>query len=372
MKTYAFGTKDKSASLKPVSFDRVDVRAGEIEIEITHCGVCHSDLHQARDDWGNSVYPCVPGHEIVGTVSRIGAGVSKFCKGDIVGVGCMVNSCQTCDACKRGEEQYCSGPKSCTLTYNGPKKPDGTNTYGGYSTGIIVREEFIVKIPDAISPAEAAPILCAGVTTYSPMKHWGLKAGQTLGVAGIGGLGHMAVQIGKALGAEVVALTTSPEKAAEAKKLGASKVIDMSDEAGVEEAALSLDMMINTIPYGHDITPYLSLIKPNGVLAMIGNFIEVKRFSPAPMAFHRITFAGSLIGSVAETREVLDICVKHNIRPQIEMIDIGDINAAWSRMENEDVRFRQVIDMASLKKLSKGDDSEFETLEAPTRGEVVG
>lgn len=372
MKTYAFGTTDKSASLQPVSFDRVDVRAGEIEIAISHCGVCHSDLHQARDDWGNTVYPCVPGHEIVGTVSRIGAGVSNFSTGDIVGVGCMVNSCQTCDACNRGEEQYCSGPKSCTLTYNGPKKPDGTNTYGGYSSGIIVREEFVVKIPDAISPAEAAPILCAGVTTYSPMKHWGLKAGQTLGVAGIGGLGHMAVQIGKALGATVVAFTTSPEKAQAAKELGASKVIDMSDTAGVEEAAQSLDMMINTIPYGHDIAPYLGLIKPNGVLAMVGNFIEVKEFSPAPMVFQRITFAGSLIGSMAETREVLELCAKHNIRPQIEMIDIGDINSAWSRMEDEEVRFRQVIDMASLTKLSNSSDSDFATLDAPTRGEVVG
>lgn len=372
MKTYAFGTKDKSASLKPVSFDRVEVRAGEIEIDITHCGVCHSDLHQARDDWGNTVYPCVPGHEIVGTVSRVGKGVSSFSKGDVVGVGCMVNSCQTCDACKRSEEQYCSGPKSCTLTYNGPKKPDGTNTYGGYSTGIIVREEFAIKIPGAISPAEAAPILCAGVTTYSPMKHWDLKAGQTLGVAGIGGLGHMAVQIGKAMGATVVALTTSPEKAEAAKDLGASRVIDMSDEAGVKEAAQSLDMMINTIAYGHDIAPYLGLIKPNGVLAMVGNMIEVKGFSPAPMVFHRITFAGSLIGGMADTREVLDLCAKHNIRPKIEMIDIGDINTAWSRMEAEDVRFRQVIDMASLTKLCNGSDTDFEPLDPPARGEVVG
>jgi len=372
MKTHAFGTKEKSASLKPVSFDQAEVRAGEIEIEITHCGVCHSDLHQARDDWGNTVYPCVPGHEIVGTVSRVGEGVSDLSKGDIVGVGCMVNSCQTCAACKKGDEQYCSGPKSCTLTYNGPKKPDGTNTYGGYSTGIIVRQEFVVKIPEGISPAEAAPILCAGVTTYSPMKHWGLAAGQTLGVAGIGGLGHMAVQIGKALGATVVALTTSPKKAEAARELGASKVIDMSDQAGVKDAAESLDMMINTIPYAHDLAPYLGLMKPDGVLAMVGNFIEVPGFVPGPMVFNRVSLAGSLIGSIAETREVLALCAKHDIRPQIEMIDIGDLDTAWSRMQGEDVRFRHVIDMASLRKLSSNSDTEFESLDPPTRGEVVG
>ncbi len=372
MKTYAFGTTKKSASLTPVSFDRPDVRSGELEISITHCGVCHSDLHQARDDWGNTVYPCVPGHEIVGIVSRIGAGVSTFATGDIVGVGCMVNSCQTCEACQRGDEQYCAGPKGCTFTYNGPAKPDGTTSYGGYSTGIIVREEFVVRIPDVISPAEAAPILCAGVTTYSPMKHWGLTAGQTLGVAGIGGLGHMAVQIGAALGAKVVALTTSPDKADAAKALGASQVIDMSDEAAVTAAAQSLDMMINTIPYEHDITPYLGLIQPNGVLAMIGNFITVPAFVPAPMVFHRLTLAGSLIGSVAETREVLALCAKHHIRPLIEMVDIGDIDAAWSRMQDEDVRFRQVIDMASLTALSSGSDTTFAALDAPTRGDVVG
>lgn len=211
--TLAYGTRDKSATLSPVRFRREPVRSGEVEIEITHCGVCHSDLHQAHNDWGNPVFPCIPGHEIVGTATRVGDGVSKFSGGETVGVGCMVNSCQQCEACERGEEQYCSGPKICTLTSNGPKKPDGTNTYGGHSTGIIVREEFVLKIPDAISPAEAAPVLCAGVTTYFPVKHWKLLKGQSPGVAGTGGLGYMAVQIGKALGARVTASTTSPEKA---------------------------------------------------------------------------------------------------------------------------------------------------------------
>lgn len=372
MHTLAYGTKDKSATLSPVRFRRGPVRAGEVEIEITHCGVCHSDLHQARNDWGNTVFPCVPGHEIVGTVTRVGDGVSKFSGGETVGVGCMVDSCQQCEACERGEEQYCSGPKSCTLTYNGPKKPDGTNTYGGYSTGIIVREEFVLKIPDAISPAEAAPILCAGVTTYSPMKHWKLQKGQSLGVAGIGGLGHMAVQIGKALGARVTALTTSPEKAGQALELGAHAVIVMSDEEALEACAQSLDMLIDTIPYAHDITPYLKLMRPGGVIALVGNFIKVPAFVPADLVFHRLTLAGSLIGSIANTAEVLELCAEHGIRPRIELINMDEINQAWERMEEQDVRFRHVIDMASLKSNRDEPGRDADEIAPPTRGEVAG
>jgi uncharacterized zinc-type alcohol dehydrogenase-like protein len=328
-------------------------------------------LHQARDDWKNTVYPCIPGHEVVGTVKAVGEGVKKFAVGDRVGVGCMVNSCQSCDACKRGEEQYCSGPKSCTLTYNGPKKPDGTTSYGGYSTGIVVREEFILKIPDAISFEEAAPILCAGVTTYSPMKHWKLKRGQTLGVAGIGGLGHMAIQIGKALGADIVALTTSPEKENDIKSLGADKVIDMNDSETLEDAAQSLDMLINTIPYGHDIEPYINLMKPNSVFAMVGNMIEVENFSPANLVFHRITLAGSLIGGVDLTQEVLDLCAEHGIRPKIKMIEIDEINQAFKDMEGKDIRFRHVIDMKSLRQKAEAETDKFTKVDSPVRGEVV-
>lgn len=372
MQTLAYGTLEKSATLSPVRFKREPVRAGEVEIDILFCGVCHSDLHQARDDWGNTVFPCIPGHEIVGTVTRVGEGVSKVSKGETVGVGCMVNSCQTCEACKRGEEQYCSGPKSCTLTYNGPKKPDGTNTYGGYATGIIVREEFVLRIPDVISPAEAAPILCAGVTTYSPMKHWNLKKGQSLGVAGIGGLGHMAVQIGKALGAGVTALTTSPDKAGLARELGADAVIVISDKGALEDGAQSLDMLIDTIPYAHDISPYLKLMKPGGVIALVGNFIEMPAFVPADLVFHRLTLAGSLIGGIAHTAEVLELCAEHGIRPQIELIDIDGIGKAWERMEGEDVRFRHVIDMSSLKSRREELGQDAEEIAAPTRGEVIG
>ena len=372
MNTYGYGTESADAKLGPVRFEREEARAGEVEIEITHCGVCHSDLHQCRDDWGNTVWPCVPGHEIVGRVARVGDGVTAFAQGDVVGVGCMVNSCRQCEPCRAGDEQYCAGPKSCTLTYNGPKLPDGTNTYGGYSTSIVVREEFVLRIPDAIEPELAAPILCAGVTTYNPMKHFGLQAGQRLGVAGIGGLGHMAVQIGRALGAKVVALTTSPEKADEVRKLGADEVIVMSDEDAVEGAAMSLDLLIDTIPYGHDISPYLSLMKPNTTIATVGNMIEMPGFVPGPMVFNRIAISGSLIGGIADTQEVLDLCAEHGIRPEIELIEIDGVNEAFERMKAEDVRFRHVIDVASLASRTGELEASAKRIDAPARGEPVG
>lgn len=272
MRVHGYAALKKGGAMTPVQFDREPLADGEVAIDITHCGVCHSDLHQVNDDWKNSLYPCLPGHEIVGTVREVGKGVGKVKAGDRVGVGCMVNSCQQCDYCKAGEEQYCSGPKSCTLTYNGPKVPDGTNSYGGYSSGIIVREEFVMTIPDAINSAEAAPILCAGVTTYQPMKHFGVKKGDTVGVAGIGGLGHMAIQTAKAMGATVIALSTSPDKAGEAQKLGASKLIDMNDKKAVEEAAQSLDFLISTIPYSHDLNPYIGMMKTDSTIAVVGKF----------------------------------------------------------------------------------------------------
>ena len=372
MDTFGYGTESADTKLGPVRFEREDVRAGEVGIEVTHCGVCHSDLHQCRNDWENTVYPCVPGHEVVGRVTRVGEGVTKVAEGDVVGVGCMVDSCRQCEPCRAGDEQYCAGPKSCTLTYNGPKLPDGTNTYGGYSTGMVVREEFVLRIPDAIEPAKAAPILCAGVTTYNPMKHFGLKAGQTLGVAGIGGLGHMAVQIGKALGAKVVALTTTPGKADEVRALGADEVIAMSDEDALEAAAMSLDLLIDTIPYGHDISPYLALMKPNTTIATVGNMIEMPGFVPGPMVFNRIAISGSLIGGIADTQEVLELCAEHGIRPEIELIDVANVNDAFERMKDEDVRFRHVIDMSSLATRAGDLETGARRIDAPTRGEPVG
>ena len=369
MHTYAYGKESKHGSMKPVQFDREPLRAGEVAIDITHCGVCHSDLHQVNDDWGNTVWPCVPGHEIVGIVKEVGGGAGRFKVGDRVGVGCMVNSCQQCDYCKAGDEQYCQGPRSCTMTYNGPKKPDGTNSYGGYSTGIIVREEFVLSIPEAIDSQHAAPILCAGITTYQPMKHFGLKAGHRIGVAGIGGLGHMAVQIAKAMGATVVALTTSPEKADEVKRLGAHEVIDTTDKDAVKEAALSLDFLLDTIPYEHELQPFIGLMRTDGHIVVVGNFIKFPSFVPADLVFQRLSLSGSLIGGVADTQEVLDLCAKHDIRPEIEVIDPADIEKAFKRMKKEDVRFRHVMDLSLLKD-REGEMADATKLDAPTRGDA--
>ena len=263
-----------------------------------------------------------------------------------------------------GDEQYCTGPKSATLTYNGPKKPDGTNTYGGYSTGIVVREEFVLAIPDAIDRQDAAPILCAGVTTYEPMKYYDLKPGQTLGVAGIGGLGHMAVQIGKAMGAKVVALTTSAEKSEAARDMGADAVIVMDDDDALAAHAQSLDLLVNTIPYKHDLNPYIALMKPKGNIAVVGNFLGFDDLDTATMVFQHVGVTGSLIGGIERTREVLALCAEHGIRPRTERIAMQDIGDAFTRMKEEDVRFRQVIDIETLKndeaasaKAERGDQS---------------
>ena len=371
MTVTGYGALAAHQPLQPVRFDREPVRDGEVEIEIMFCGVCHSDIHQCADDWENTVWPCVPGHEIVGTVSKIGDGVTRFAIGDTVGVGCMVNSCRVCDACKAGEEQYCDGPKSATFTYNGPKLPDGTNSYGGFSDSITVREEFVLAIPAEIEAAQAAPILCAGVTTYSPMKHFGLEKGQVLGVAGIGGLGHMAVQIGKALGATVIAFTRSVDKVDAIKKLGADKVVVMDDETAVSAAAQMLDMMIDTIPYPHDLADYLGLMKPGSTLVVVGNMMQFEAFNPGPMVFNRIAVAGSLIGGIADTQAVLNLCAEHGIRPEIQVIDIAGVNDAFARIKNEDVRFRHVIDMASLKTEREAGKDDRRHLDAPTRGEAV-
>lgn len=371
MTVIGYGARAAHQKLQPISFDREPLKGGEVEIDIAFCGVCHSDIHQCVDDWQNTIWPCVPRHEIVGKIARLGDGVSTFAVGDTVGVGCMVNSCQVCAACKAGDEQYCSGPKSATFTYNGPKLPDGTNSYGGYSSSSTVREEFVVAIPDAIASAEAAPILCAGVTTYTPMKHFGLQKGQTLGVAGIGGLGHMAVQIGKALGANVVGFTTSAEKVDAILALGAQSVVVMDDEAATSAAAQSLDMMIDTIPYPHDLADYLGFMKPGSTLVVVGNMMQFDAFNPGPMVFNQITVAGSLIGGIEDTRSVLALCAEHGIRPEIELIDIADINAAFERIKTEDVRFRHVIDMASLKAERDVAAIDREHLAAPTRGDPV-
>ena len=373
MKVYGFGTKGADKKLEPVSFERVDPREGEVHFKVTHCGICHSDLHQARNDWGNTNYPCVPGHEIVGVVTAVGDGVTKFKPGDHVGVGCMVNSCQECEPCKDGLEQYCEGPKSCTLTYNGPKKPDGTNSYGGYSTEMVVREEFVLRIPDSMNPEDAGPIMCAGITVYAPMVHWELKEGQSLGVVGIGGLGHMAISIGKALGAKVTAFTRSADKRDEILKMGADKVVISTDDEQMKQAAQSQDMLINTIPVPHDIAPYLEVMKPNSQVVVVGNMISFPEFSPGPLVFNRISLSGSLIGGIQETQDVLDLCAKHNIKPHVKLVGVNDVNDVFDALENgNDGDFRHVIDMDTLREHEAVKNESAENLEAPVRGEVVG
>jgi uncharacterized zinc-type alcohol dehydrogenase-like protein len=337
-------------SLSEMEFERDAPKADELLIDVLYCGVCHSDLHQVKNDWDNTIYPCVPGHEVIGRVVQAGAGVSKFKAGDIVGVGCMIDSCQTCHSCQEGLEQYCEGPIGWTATYNGPQVPNGTNTFGGYSDKIVVKESFVLSIPNSLDIKAVAPILCAGVTTYSPLKHWNVKAGDKVGVVGIGGLGHMGVKIAKALGAEVTAITHSKEKQQVALELGADKVLISEDEDAMKEYELYFDFVLNTIPDSYDVNEYVPLLKRDGIFVAVGVLGPYKKpLNNQEVAFHRRTISGSLIGGIAETQEVLDFCAEHGIIPDTELIPIQDINKAFDRMEDEEVRFRYVIDMASLK-----------------------
>ncbi len=345
-----YAATEKTAKLEPYRFERAEPEQGQVQIEILFCGVCHSDLHQVRNEWGNTVYPCLPGHEICGRVVRTGAGVSKFREGDLVGVGCMIDSCRTCNACREGLEQYCEGPKGWTATYNGPQKPDGTNTFGGYSNAVVVREEFVLRIPEAIRPELAASILCAGVTTFSPLRHWRVGRGQTIGVVGLGGLGHMATKLARALGAQVVVFTRTPEKLDEARQLGAADAVLSTDKDAVGKHASTLDFVLNTIPEPHDVNPYMTLLKRDGHLVIVGQLAPFSTpVNSGPMAFKRLSLGGSLIGGIPETQEVLDFCAEHGIAPDIQVIPIDRINEAYDGMQASEVRFRYVIDMASLK-----------------------
>ncbi|RFZ85580.1 NAD(P)-dependent alcohol dehydrogenase [Mucilaginibacter terrenus] len=340
------------SSLKPMAFERTPPKEDEVLIDVLYCGVCHSDLHQVKNDWGNTIYPCVPGHEVVGKVVQVGSAVSKYKVGDVVGVGCMIDSCGHCNPCTDGEENYCEGPVSWTATYNGYMKPDGSgfNTFGGYSDKIVVKESFVLSIPDALDIKSAAPILCAGVTTYSPLKHWGIKAGSKVGVAGVGGLGHMAIKLAKAMGAEVTAITRDEEKRSDAIRFGASDVLVSTDKEAIAKKELSLDFILITIPDEFEVNAYVNLLKKDGVLVTVGLLAPyAKALNNMEVAFHRRSVAGSLIGSIAETQEVLDFCAEHGIAPDTEMIRIQDINDAYDKMKDKEVHYRYVIDMQSLK-----------------------
>lgn len=345
----AFGTKAANAPLNPLPVKRRLATAHDIEIDILFCGVCHSDLHTARSEWGPSMYPCVPGHEIVGKVVKVGDHVSKFNIGDIVGVGCMVDSCRDCQYCKEDLEQFCE--QGMVGTYNSPDKYfPNSPTFGGYSESIVVDESFVLRIPDNLDPAAAAPLLCAGITTYSPLHHWKVGPGKKVGVVGIGGLGHMAIKIAKAMGAYVVAFTTSESKFAEAQRLGADEVVLSKDAKQMEAHRGSLHFILDAVSAQHDINAYMALLRVDGTLALVGAPEHPLPVSAFSVIVGRKSFAGSLIGGIAETQEMLDFCGKNNIVSDIEMIDIQKINEAYERLLKGDVKYRFVIDMASLKK----------------------
>ncbi len=353
MKAHGYANHSPEGSLEHFSFERREPRAQDVVIDITHCGICHSDIHSARNEWHGTHYPFVPGHEIVGKVKAVGGGVTRFKAGDLVGVGCLVDSCRTCDACSEGLEQYCEN--GWTGTYNSEDTIGGTPhqyTFGGYSDVITVDQNFVLKMPENLDPAAAAPLLCAGITTYSPLKHWKVGPGQKVGVIGLGGLGHMGVKLAHAMGAEVVMITTSPDKAADAKKLGADSVLISKDEQAMAAAAGSFHFLLNTIPVGHDINPYMELLKTDGTMVIVGAVEALTKASGIPFIFKRRSMAGSLIGGLPETQEMLDFCGKHNITCDIEIIDMKDVNTAYDRTVKGDVKYRFVIDMATLKQIS--------------------
>ena len=344
----AFGTEAATAPLQQLNIQRRTPTPHDVEIEILYCGVCHSDLHTARNEWHGTVYPCVPGHEIVGRIVSVGSHVKKFKVGDLAGVGCMVDSCRECDYCKEGLEQYCEVGN--TGTYNSPDIHLGTHTFGGYSESVVVDEAFVLRIPENLDLAATAPLLCAGITTYSPLRHWKVGAGQKVGVVGLGGLGHMGVKLAKAMGAEVIVFTTSPSKFEDAKRLGADDVILSKDATQMAKYAGKLHFVLDAVSAQHDINAYLNLLRVDGSLALVGapeHPLPVAAFSLIPF---RRSFAGSMIGGIAETQEMLDFCGQHNIVSDIEMINMQQINEAYERLLKGDVKYRFVIDMASLKK----------------------
>ena len=344
----AFGAASKDDDLKEMTIDRRSLQPKDIEIDILYCGVCHSDLHTARNDWGGTKYPAVPGHEIVGKITRVGEGVTNFKVGDLAGVGCLVDSCQECESCKQDLEQYCEN--GSTGTYNGKDKYLNQQTFGGYSEKIIVDENFVLTIPENLDLKAVAPLLCAGITTWSPLKHWNVKEGSKVAVIGLGGLGHMAIKLAKGLGAEVTLISRSPDKIQDGLDLGADSVVISTYENEMKAAAGKFDLIIDTVPYDHDINPYISTLNVSGTLVLVGFLGKMEEsLLTVPMVLGRKSVAGSLIGGIKETQEMLDFCGEHNILPEIEMINIQDINEAYERMLKSEVRYRFVIDMQSLK-----------------------
>lgn len=323
-------------------FERREPREHDVVIDIEYCGVCHSDIHQARDEWGGSIFPMVPGHEIVGRVARVGSKVKKYKAGDAVGVGCLVDSCRTCESCEEGHEQFCE--RGFVGTYNSREK-DGSLTYGGYSNVIVVNEDFVVRVPKGMDMARAAPLLCAGITTYSPLRHWGIEDGDKVGVVGLGGLGHMAVKLAHAMGAHVVVFTTSSSKAEDARRLGADEVVVSKDAEAMKKRQGTLDFIVNTVSAPHDLNAYLSCLKRDGNMVLVGLPEVPPTINPALLIMQRRSLAGSLIGGIEETQEMLDFCGEHGIVSDVEVIKMDQINDAYERMIKGDVKYRFVIDI---------------------------
>ena len=348
VKINAFGAASKEADLSKLTIARRVVQPKDVEIKILFCGVCHSDLHMARNDWGGSVYPVVPGHEIVGVVTNVGAECTKYKIGDKVAVGCLVDSCRTCSSCKEDLEQYCD-LGLVGGTYNGHDKYLNQQTFGGYSEKIVVDEHFVLKLPDNLDLAAVAPILCAGITTWSPLRRWNVKAGSKVAVVGLGGLGHMAIKLAKGLGADVTLFSRSTSKIQDAKDLGCDAVVISTDEAQMNAVANKFDVIIDTVPYVHDLNPYIATLHHSGTLVLVGYLGPLENIlNTAPMVMGRKAISGSLIGGIAETQELLDFCGEKNIVSEIEIIKMQDINNAYERMLKSDVKYRFVIDMSTL------------------------
>lgn len=342
----AHSAKDK---LVPFEFKRRDIGPHDVGIQIQYCGICHSDIHNVRSEWkwSETHYPIVPGHEILGKVTQVGNAVKKYKVGDIVGVGCLVDSCRTCGSCQDGQENYCDN--GVVLTYNSPEKETGGITYGGYSDSIVVNEDFVLRIPANLDLKAAAPLLCAGITMFSPLKYCHVDKNSKVGIVGLGGLGHMGVKLAHAMGAHVTMITTSKSKEQDARRLGASDVLLSTDPASMQQHANSFDVIINTIPHAHDLNPYLSLLKRDGKMVMVGALEQIDApLECAMLIFRRRSIIGSVIGGIKETQEMLDFCGKHNVVPDVEMIKPSEINEAFERMLKNDVKYRFVIDMSAL------------------------
>jgi uncharacterized zinc-type alcohol dehydrogenase-like protein len=348
IKSLGYAALDPKSLLSPFAFERREPTPQDVQLQILFCGVCHSDLHVARSEWGASRYPCVPGHEIVGRVVAVGTAVTKFRPGDIAAVGCMVDACRVCANCRDGEEQFCE--KGPVMTYGGLEKHTGGITYGGYSDNIVVDEAFVLNVPAALDPAATAPLLCAGITTYSPLRQWRVGPGQKVGVVGLGGLGHMAVKFARAFGAQVVLFTTSPNKIDDGLRLGAHEVVVSSNREAMKARRSSFDFILDTVSAPHDINAYLALLKRDGTLCQVGLPPEPLSVNVFNLTGLRRRLAGSFIGGIAETQEMLAFCAEHNIVCDIELIPIQQINAAYERLVAGDVKYRFVIDMASLEK----------------------